>query len=451
MATNPLAAAPSASERVNLEWNHPRAHPRGAAEDEAPTAGGTLGLGLLLLATTSVQLLALVLGPMNNPAAALPPAAEPYVRAGLAMAEQGSLNGLSSIDGTASPSSLPLPGYPAVVAGLESTGVAAQPLLLLQVAASGVCTCLVYAIALALLKNVRAALAAAAVAALHPAALVAPLAFLPDVMFALLVLASLTVVAQAERRDLIGSLLAGICFGAAGLVQPLALVLAPFIGVWMVITGRRLSALGAGTLFTIAACGPAGLWMLRNRAAGWQTWPHATPAQGSLESFTAFPWSDASAVQERLAHAFATHPTSDVFSRLALTPPDVKPSLVNEVLSLGMADYAGSDPVRWIAVSLTVVDLALLAAAAMGAALLLVRGRWGSLLLVLPLMAYFLVAGGAPRTLTLALQGVLVSAVLIPGLLNTLAFWRHLPRRAARPAETAFVDEPVVVRSGRPI
>lgn len=424
-----------------------------------------LALGLLIFAAVAVRLLVFVLGPMGAIELAATEHSAMDLSVGMAVAEEASLQPFVNqahlhAPGVDSPP-LALPGYPLLIAGLHALGLPLIALLLLQVAMGGAATWLAYAAADGLLNSRRCGLIAAAVVGLHPASVLASVTLAPDALFMLLLLAAVALVAPRSRHDFAGSLLGGLCLGAAILVKPLTLLAGAAIGAWMIVSGRRWSSVGAAVVFTIMSLVPIGAWAARNHVAGLEWWPHPTSAWTGAADDAAIgdPLATIHEMQQRAPAFFASHGVHDLFTRLGLSAPEgVEPVVLLPLMEPARL-LAVRDVPTGLALAWTAGNVLLLAATILGAVLLLVRGRLSALLLAATATAYFLWAWNGQqaemaRLPGLGLQATLAAAVALPGL---GAFLEERRRKAAErrrlhaEAEAAPEPEPVVVRSGRPI
>lgn len=424
-----------------------------------------LALGLLVFAAVAIRLLIFVLGPMGGIELAAVDSSAMDLSVGLAVAEERSLQPFVDQAQLAAPGvetpPIPLPGYPLLIAGLQTLGLPLTALLLLQVAMGGAATGLAYLAAEGLLDSRRCGLIAAAVVGLHPASMLAAVTLGPDTLFMLLLLAAVALVASRSRHDFSGSLLAGLCLGVAILVKPLTLVAGVAIGVWMIVSGRRWSSLGAAMVFAIMSLVPAGAWAARNHVAGLDWWPHDTAAlTGTTGSVaTDDPATTINHMQQQAPAFFASHGVHDLFLRLGLSAPQSVEPVVLLPLMEPARLLAVRDVPTGLALAWTAGNVLLLAAAVLGAVLLLVRGRLSALLLGAMVTIYFLWAWNgqqpeAARLPALGLQAMLAAAVTLPGLGAFLAERRRKAaerRRLHAPAQAEPEPEVVVIRSGRPI
>lgn len=455
MTSMPQPAA-EASTQVDLGWTKRNRQPARAEAGEV-AGSGSLGVALLVIAAVAARLMVMALGPMNDAKAAYEPGSEALLKAGAAVHERGSLHGLEvAMQGE----TMPLPGYPALLASVEGLGVGVHAVLLLQVIASAATVWLVYMLTCSLLKSARCGLVAAAVVALHPAAIVASVTVSPAAVVALLTIAPLTVLADRERADFAGAVLAGLCLGAAALMMPMSLAVGLAVAAWGLLHGRRVASIGTGVAFAAASLAPAAGWMARNHLVGLPLWPHGVSYWGDAATHAALPWSEPLAMGKLALGYAASHGLSDLFSRLALAGPQgLEADLTGVLMTTTPWAYAGAEAAKWLAVAWTGVNLLLAGGAVLGAAMLFLRGWWSGLALAAGLLAYnFATWSGADaeraRVPVLGLQAILVAGVAMPGLKAAVVgfFARFKARRAAGKTFTYDTPEaPEVARSGRPL
>jgi len=381
-------------------------------------------------------------------------------------AERGEL---TTVEGTSLyPEFYESPGYPAVLSVLTLTGVPAKWLLLLQCLIGALCVPLVYAIGLGILERKLPSALAAAVVAMHPALLIAPATLAGDAIVVALVLLGVWAVANAERRSLHGIAGGGLAIGVAALFAPMLAWLAPLLGAWMVITERRLRSIGLAAVMVVGTALPVAGWSYRNAQQGLEPWISAAPAVDRLLGTVA-------AAQDTQAGAYAPQTTARLlkeFKQYAAVPDNAEKttlalldtyareklnadhvghlqalqagaiklgldhSLDDAYARLGVAyapagyaaaflgeDVNSATPeeavTEWVINAWVAMNAALVAAMAVGAALMLWRRRIAGLLLLAGVCGFtvFVSASGASETLRLpiiGLQGLMVMAMFAP-------------------------------------
>jgi 4-amino-4-deoxy-L-arabinose transferase-like glycosyltransferase len=170
------------------------------------------------------------------------------------------------------------PGYPLFLAGCQALfGERTLPVRLVQAVLGAISVWLVYRVTLRLAPGRPAgvALAAAALAAIDPYAVVTSALVLSEALFIPLMLVGLWALAELWidggeprlSRWGVASAVAGASWGAAVLVRPSwALFVPGALACWVVFagTGRRLSALKASAVIVLAAALVMAPWWIRN-------------------------------------------------------------------------------------------------------------------------------------------------------------------------------------------
>jgi len=168
-----------------------------------------------------------------------------------------------------------LPGYAMALGLVDAAGGPTAWLLILQCVLAAACAALVYGVVYNLLGKHAPGLVAAAVVAVHPALVVAPLALTDDVLFAALLLLG---VYGASRRTTPMAIVGGLALGAAVLVRPVSIFVGPAIALWMVVGDRKAGTVGCAMAFAaLSVAGPA-MWMARNSMNGFGLRTSSAPA-----------------------------------------------------------------------------------------------------------------------------------------------------------------------------
>ncbi|MEM8737555.1 MAG: hypothetical protein AAGG38_03620 [Planctomycetota bacterium] len=361
------------------------------------------------------------------------------------------------------------PGYPAVLSLFTLTGLPLVWLLVIQCVLGALCVPLVYRVGLGVIGRKMPSTLAAVVVALHPAMIFAPAALGADVIVAILVLAGLFGIAQADKRGFRSVLGGGIALGGAALFAPMTAWLAPVAAVWLVLTQRRLPALGLAVVLMFGAALPMGGWAYRNIQHGAGPILTAQPAMdqvfGTLAairnpaagpytastreklwpSFVSYSRQEAVRDQPTLvllgrygreqlsldrgehlrllgesAKVFALdHSLDEAYARLGI---DYIPAgYAAQVLGEDLAANTPEEPVtEWIINSWVGLNAVTVAAMAVGAVLMLWRRRAAGLLLLVGVCGVFVYASTAGpseslRLPIIGLQALMVTAILAPG------------------------------------
>ncbi|HEX4477441.1 MAG TPA: glycosyltransferase family 39 protein [Polyangiaceae bacterium] len=241
-------------------------------------------------------------------------------------------------------------GYPAVLGALYAVFGAHPPLAMVANAVMGALAALAVHRVAAAGANRRGANVAALAIALHPGLVF----YTPAVMtegFAAALLALAAWATVAARRRGRGFVWVGVAFGAATLVRPQSLLLAPFFGWLAAPRGNPRAALARAAVVTaiaVAACLP---WTFRNCArmhacvlvsanAGWNLFIGAAP--GATGSWVAL---DQLGVPAECRNVFGEAEKDACFGRAAVRDIEREPgrflSLVPKKLAVTF-DYAGA-------------------------------------------------------------------------------------------------------------
>ncbi len=180
------------------------------------------------------------------------------------------------------PEAFQAPGYPVVLAAFRLTGLPLTGLLLVQCALGGAGVALTYAIAKALLRRKGAAIAAAALVALHPSLVLAAAVLDGNTVTVTLVLLGLFAVVDLHRRTLRRAVGGGAALGLAALFSPLLVGLTPVAAAWVLLSERRLRGVALAGVLLVGAAVPVGGWVYRNTAAGLDARLAAQPAVDRL-------------------------------------------------------------------------------------------------------------------------------------------------------------------------
>jgi hypothetical protein len=167
------------------------------------------------------------------------------------------------------PEALRTPGYPAYLAAVQAVGLPLGAALALQCLMSAAVVLMAYVAANQLFRSRAAGLAAAAILAVHPGDVVGPNLLLTETLFGLLLLAGVVCVLSGLNRARLWPVwVGGLALGAATLVRPVGLLVAPALGLWLVLRRRDRWGAWAAAALVAAAMLPAGLWAARNARAG---------------------------------------------------------------------------------------------------------------------------------------------------------------------------------------
>ena len=155
------------------------------------------------------------------------------------------------------------PGYPAFLAMLGVGGGAhdeAPMVVKLAQAAVGALTVWLIGVWALSIAGARAAIIAAAIAAVYPPLVVMPAYVLSETLFAALALAAALVLQRVDDGGTGAAIGSGILSGAAALVRPAMLLFLPLAVIWLVLRRRP----GAAIALALAAAVVIAPWTVRN-------------------------------------------------------------------------------------------------------------------------------------------------------------------------------------------
>jgi Dolichyl-phosphate-mannose-protein mannosyltransferase len=452
---------------------------------------------LIFFAAIVLRVMLFAVGPFGDSSRAMYPDSYRYVELGETMVSQGAfgrsgpetgvvheplhqlradLDQLEpTFDNGLRPEIMRTPGYPALLGATAWLGLGINGLLLLQCLFSAASVALVYGVGRALLKRPGPALFAAAIVALHPAAIAAPTAVLTETSFTLLILLGLWSVADRETRGIGSTTFGGLMIGLSVLVRPVSIMLGPAIALWMVVTDFRIKTFVLATLMTALSLAPGAAWMARNQSVGFgyrlssipyintyfygnaymrlteqggdwkQDWPATVDTlMGELrveqelnpdaELFDTMKTLGVGAIQENPAlygrvikesvtKFFTDHSMGGLYQQLGLTykPTGLRDKLMNGGLSWANLSETLMNPTGWFALVWVGFNGLLLVGMILGAVMLLVRGHWSALLLLGGVMFYFTFATQTTglerfRLPVLGIQTLLVASLFAPRL-----------------------------------
>ena len=332
------------------------------------------------------------------------------------------------------------PGYPLLLAVVKALRLPLETVLLIQCLLSSASVGLLYLFVKALLGSPRTASWAAALLAIHPADIVAANTFLSETLFTTLLLLGLWLVVR-QRPAVIGSFAGGLAIGASVLVRPIAVALGPALALWMLVSQRRLRGAAAAFILAVASLLPTALWAARNHSVGqgwmlstllpinayYYTAAHIRLAAAAKDRYQDWPAEVLTLHQElqtnlhrgepvldgarRMAREtiaehgviyaqllgdsalkfFTDHSVSDLYQRLGWTyrPTGLRDRLLSgDWKALSSTDTARIvPPALWMAANMLIGALA-----AIGLVRLAIGGHWSTLLLLLGVVAYFVLA-----------------------------------------------------------
>lgn len=358
-----------------------------------------------------------------------------------------------------------LPGYPAVLSVFLMAGIPLNWLLMLQALTGALLVPLVFKVGLALVGRKLPSVLAGVFVALHPALLIAPASLAGDTFVAFLVLLGLLGVSHAERRGVVSAAGSGLALGTAALFSTTLAWFAPVVGVWIVVTERRIRSFVVVAALMAGTAVPIGAWVYRNHQHGLPPQVHAGLALdryfgtaaamrdpgagpyapqtmqtlfGEFHDYTRLP---ENADQHTLSlldsygrdrvsanhHALletvgrgatvlgldhSLHDAYRVFN-IDYAPSGYAADFLGQATAL---DAAPDDPATpWIINGWVALNAAIVAAMVPGALVMLWRRRFAALLLMFSALGFFvyLSAGGADESMRLPLIGL--QALLVMG------------------------------------
>ncbi len=408
---------------------------------------------------------------------------------------------LATIEGTTlHPEFYASPGYPAVLWVMNLTGLSWVWLLMIQCVIGAACVPVVYRVGLALIgRKMPSALAAAAVA-LHPALILSPATLAADAIVVLLVLLGLFGVAHAEQRGFRSAIGGGLALGSAALFTPMLAWLSPLLAAWMIISERRIKAVGLAVVLMAGTALPVGAWMMHNDDMGYGPTLSARPAMDRLfgtlaaaqdpalgpynldsnrekmEAFKQYATAPEHAQthtlvlldhfgKDQLSGQFTAtlgravqatalkfaldHSLDQAYARLGIeyTPAGYAAQLMGEDVASATTPDAATE---WVVNAWVALNAAMVAGMTLGATLMLWRRRWAGLMLMVIVMGFFLIlaTSGPSETLRLpliGLQALMITAIFAPGPLRVKKPKKAKIRKAQK------LDEVQSMRTGSPL
>lgn len=523
---DPLTAA--------LEADVAAARPSGIVIGSAHQADATaMWLLLIVLVAVALRLLVLTLGPASDIQRAIYPDSARYLELANNLIQRGGFGLEAETSGLVHvplaqlrrelgqlepitpqglrPEVFRTPGYPAMIALIQWLGLPLQALLVVQCLISAASALLVYGIARVILKSQGAALLAAAIAAVHPADVIAPASILSETLAIGLMLLGLWLAVDLSSRHVHASWIGGLMLGLATLVRPIAIAVGPIVALWMVLTDRRLKTLGMALVLLAASLAPPAIWMARNHHVGFgyrlssvphinglfytvaymriteaggdhvQDWPatvdtlmqelrsQATADEDVFDTMqrmtrsqiTAQPLLYAQVMGRSVVKFFTDHSVNGFFQQMGLPyhPTGLRDRLLNGEVSLtGMFDLAPDALALVLALGWAGLNVLLSLGALIGAVLLVVRRNWRPLLFLAGLMAYFVFATQANglerfRLPVLGVEAMLLAAIFVPGPPRPKKIHKPKKRWWSVPEDPVVEDDEPVrpVGEGRPI
>ena len=452
-------------------------------------------IGLIFFAAMTLRILLFILGPMGDAERAMYPDSYRYVELGETLFTDWSY-GLRSdetgdvhehlyelreelgqlepaMDGGIRPETMRTPGYPALLGAFGWMGLGLKGVLLLQCLFSAFSVVLVYAIGRALIKRPGPALFAAALVAVHPAAVAQPNAVLTETCFTVLILLGLWSVADKENRNIGSTTFGGLMIGLSVLVRPVSIFLGPAIALWMVATDRRLKTIFLAVLMLTMSAAPGIAWMARNNNIGfgyrlssipyinsyfygdaymriteqggdWKAdWPatvdtlmgelkeaqaqtpdenvYDTMSRLSVQSIKDKPEVYGQVMQESMTKFFTDHSLGGLYQELGLTytPTGLRDQLLNGGLSFTNLLNSLKDPTSLLAAAWVGLNVLMFVGMILGSAMLLWRRHYAALLLFAGVVFYFAFATQTTglerfRIPVLGVQALLIASLFAP-------------------------------------
>ncbi|MEL7088306.1 MAG: hypothetical protein AAGL98_07665, partial [Planctomycetota bacterium] len=332
---------------------------------------------------------------------------------------------------------------------------------------------LVFKVGIGLLGRKLPAVLAGVLVALHPALMVSSATLAADTIVTLLVLAGLWGVAHVQRRSVFTAAAGGFALGCAALFSPILAWFAPVVGVWVVVSERRLRSVAAAAVLMVAAALPIGGWAYRNAQHGLAPQINASLAldrlfgtaaaiqnpaagpyapqtmqrlYGEFRDFARLPenaeantlalldeygWDRISAdyrghgnaVKQGAMKLGLDHSLEEAYARLGVdyAPVGYAAQLMGEDVTSAEPQEAATE---WVINGWVALNAALIAGMVVGAAVMLWRRRVAGLLLVLAVSGFYvyLSPAGADETMRLpliGLQGLLIMGVLAPAVVRS--------------------------------
>lgn len=154
-----------------------------------------------------------------------------------------------------------LPGYAMLMGLVDAAGGTTAWLLLLQCALAAACSALIYGIVRQATGKHLPGLVAAAIVALHPALVIAPLSICDDILFIFMVLLGAW---AAVKQTTPMAVLAGVAIGCAVLIRPISIFVGPAVALWMILGQRKDGTFGFAITVAVMSLAIPALWVGRN-------------------------------------------------------------------------------------------------------------------------------------------------------------------------------------------
>ncbi|MEM7624870.1 MAG: hypothetical protein AAF333_04500 [Planctomycetota bacterium] len=392
------------------------------------------------------------------------------------------------------------PGYPAVLSIFVASGLPMTWLLVLQCVLGAMAVPLVFKVGMGVLGRKLPSVLASVIVALHPALLVSSATLAADTFVVLLMLGGLWGVAHAQRRNLLSAAGGGLALGCAALFAPILAWFAPVVGAWVVVTERRLCSVGLAAVLILGAALPVGGWVYRNAQHGLEpqvsaplaldrlfgtaaaienpvAGPYAPQTMqqlyGEFRDFARLPehadtdtitlldrygrdrvgtnhaahWN---AIKSGAVRLGLDHSLDDAYSRLGIdyAPAGYAAQLLGEDVASAEPEEAATE---WVINVWVGFNAALIAAMAVGAAVMLWRRRFAGLLLVFSTAGYFiyLSSAGADEAMRLPLIGL--QSLLVMGVLAPASIRIKKPSARKLKKMRKLEDEDKAITTGSPL
>ncbi|MEO0514902.1 MAG: hypothetical protein AAF086_06355 [Planctomycetota bacterium] len=408
---------------------------------------------------------------------------------------------LTTIEGTnLHPEFYASPGYPALMWVMNITGLSLVWLLVIQCVLGAACVPVVYRVGLGLIGRKMPSALAAALVALHPALILSPATLAADTIVVLLVLLGLFGVAHAEQRGFRSAIGGGLALGSAAMFAPMLAWLSPLLAGWMIISERRLKAVGLAVVLMAGTALPVGAWMMHNNDMGYGPYLSARPAMDRLfgtlaaaedpalgpynldsnrekmEAFKQYATAPERAEtntlklldqfgKEQLTPQLTTtlgravqatalkfaldHSLDQAYARLGIeyTPAGYAAQLMGEDVASATSSDAATE---WVVNVWVALNAAMVVGMVLGATLMLWRRRWAGLVLMMMVIGFYLLlaTSGPSETLRMpliGLQALMVTAIFAPGPLRVKKPKKAKIRKAKK------IDEPDMMQTGSPL
>ncbi|MCG8510626.1 MAG: hypothetical protein MI741_15495, partial [Rhodospirillales bacterium] len=328
---------------------------------EVPVASPGIWVGIIALSAIVIRGLILMLGPLTEATRAVHPASEQMLDAASKMEHSGLW--LTTAAGLESPI------YGLLLGFMLMLDIPAEFLLMAQCLFGALAAWLTFLLLRTLMpKRMSVAYIGAWIVALHPAAITASNAIVPDVFLLVLLVGGLLVVARQGQDEWVGGLLGGLLIGLAALIQPASALLGVAAAAWILLTTLRWRALTGAVAFAVTSCAPLLVWVVvlqqQPPVAAWEATIGSSPLAENSPPIE----------QQFNAVLLADH-TQTLFQQFGLST-DIESTTQTTLADHFRVDRGADVQAGWVALSWSAINAVIVIVALLGIGLMLARRQW---------------------------------------------------------------------------